>query len=263
MFTNRDTKKADLFYEEMKVKIHSLAPELYYNTISNRILTQSEFDELKIYYSQESLEQILPADSSLIKKANINNLFRVGLFSLLSASEMYVKQKRVYDNLTTNYLDIPETILDIKNYQDLKLLVNDAIFPNKKEKVIFKFAEWWQENESSLPEILLEDIANGRKKEIILRDKFAEQTPGFGYKCASLFMTFCGYENIAVLDIWCLRFMKSKGYKVKDITHGLTKKDYLSYEEKFYDIAQKLNLTPAKLHRLIWVKNSTWKKTKK
>jgi len=168
---------------------------------------------------------------------------------------MYIKHKKIYDNLTINELDTPEAILDPKNAESIYFLTGDAIFPRRKQERLFKFAEWWPK--SQLSELLLEDIANSRKKEFTLRDEFAKKAPGFGNKCASLFMTLCGYENVAVLDLWALRFM---GYEAEG---GLRQMDYLEKEEKFQEKAQSMDLTPAQLHRLIWCKNSTWKKVRR
>jgi len=212
------------------------------------ILTETDFENAQKVYEEQSIS---PVDES--------NIFRGGLYCILSAAQDYTNHVKIYNQLIKNGLDTPENILQSK--PKLKRIIKGTRFPNMKYGRVCDFSEWWPKSE--MAEKIMADIGNNRLEEYPIREQITEEAPGMSRKCTSLLLNKLGYENVVPIDLWVLRALSSWGYDVKisDYTtvSGLTKKEYLSYEDVFSDYAKKLNVSPAKLQAAIWAKYSLWK----
>jgi thermostable 8-oxoguanine DNA glycosylase len=213
--------------------------------------TEHDFRNAQILYEKEQIKPLTEA-----------NLFRASLYCILSAAENYTKLMRVYTTLLDNKIDTPENIAS--NRQTLDEIVGKSRKDKQKKHYIYDLACWWPG--SNLPKDIVEDAHNSRQKEFELRNGLAKDAPGLGYKCASLLIRMCGYENIVPVDIHVQRFLKEKGCAVRVTDYktqpGLTKKEYLEYEQMFTEIAKSRNITPAKFQYVLWVKRSSWNPTK-
>ena len=213
--------------------------------------TEQDFNNAQILYEKEQ-----------IKPLTEENLFRASLYCVLSAAENYTKLMRVYNSLLDNKLDSPENISS--NRQTLDEIVGKSRKDRQKKKCIYELSLWWPG--SDLPSQLVEDAQNSKQKECELRNGFAGKAPGLGYKCASLLMRMCGYENIVPVDIHVQRFLKKKGCDVRVTDYktekGLTKKEYLLDEQLFSEIAKSQGILPAKFQYVLWTKKSSFSITK-
>ena len=213
--------------------------------------TEYDFRNAQILYEKEQ-----------IKPLTEENLFRASLYCVLSAAENYTKLMRVYNSLLDNKLDSPESIAS--NRQTLDEIVGKSRKDTQKKKCIYELSLWWPG--SGLPKEIVEDAKNSRQKEFELRNSLAKDAPGIGYKCASLLIRMCGYENIVPVDIHVQRYLKEKGHDVRVTDYktqpGLTKKEYLLYEQLFSGIAKSQGIPPAKFQYVLWVKRSSWSITK-
>lgn len=216
----------------------------------------------EIFGPEHLHKAVVMYESDRIKELNNKEIFKTSLSSILSAGERYDKQIRVFKNLLLDGLDNPESI--IANAATVEFALKSSRYPNKKARKICEFAEWWLE--SSFGTRIISDLKTGKIDEFRIRDDFAENAPGIGYKIASLIADMCGYENVVPLDIWALRFLMTEGkpVRVPDYikTGGPKGQEYKTYEKYFSDIARDCNLSPAWLQRILWVKYSSWTKSR-
>jgi len=193
-----------------------------------------------------------------VSPVNKETMFHAGLYCILSASEIYTKQMRAYNDLFRYGLDKPEIIVNDKS--GLEYVLRIARFPNQKSSRVYNFAVWWLE--SNLPDKLIEDIAHDRKDEIEIRNELAKDCPGLSYKGASLYLGKFGYQQVVPLDIWMLRFLHDLGYDIPvpdyKTVSGLQKGEYLKGEKIFRKLAKKQNLTPMVYQCALWGKHSAW-----
>lgn|SRR3989338_1991557 len=83
------------------------------------------------------------------------------------------------------------------------------------------------------------------------REWLAENIKGLGYKESSHFLRNVGYTDLAILDRHIINLMLEHNllkYKPK----SLNKKNYLAIEQDFNSLANKLNMSPAKLDLYMW-----------
>ncbi len=217
-------------------------------------LTKKDYKASKVLYERE-----------LVDPLNLENMFRSGLYCILTARDTYTMLMRVYNGLLNRGLDTPEAIQ--KSKAELTAIVRNAGNHRRKETFIRGFADWWLESE--IPKELLEDAQGKREKEFELRNEIAKtkNAPGLGMKCASLFMRTCGYKNVAPIDIWMIKYLHDCGYSVdeKDLIHrrGVPKKYYLQYEKWLTEIAEKHDKEPGMYQLALWCKNASWKTRQK
>lgn len=216
------------------------------------LLTAEDFKNAKILLEQERINPV-----------NKENIFRAGIYCILSAAEQYQRHARIFERLLEEKLDTPERI--INNKERLAGMLKSTRFPNTKIERIRKYALWYPE--SDLPQKIIDDINNCRKDEFTLRNRLAEEAPGIWYKGASFLLTKCGYENVVPVDIWMIRFLRNEGYEIKmpdyATTSGPKPKDYLEYEKIISSIAKENNTAPAIFQSALWSKHSTWNKRKR
>ncbi|MCK4730007.1 MAG: hypothetical protein KAT28_01680 [Candidatus Aenigmarchaeota archaeon] len=191
----------------------------------------------------------------LIKPLTTNNLFRKGLYWILSGTENHKKQTILYNNLTLNF-NTPKSIL--ANKPEVHEIIKESRFPNRKEKFIAGFSEFYLE--SDLPEKILEDSYNGRQNGFELREELVKDAPGLGHKCGSGLLQSCGYNYLVMVDIWALRFLENYGYKVKipdyKTVGGITKKEYFEYENIISGMAKEYEVSPVVFQAAIWLNGS-------
>src|SRR5690349_11339741 len=94
----------------------------------------------------EERERISPLTS--------DNMFKGGVYCILSARELYLNQIRRLRRLEKNGLVTPKGV----NQSPDKVR---NILGNSKSKEIIKFADWWPE--SGLAEIIMKDISEGHE----------------------------------------------------------------------------------------------------
>ena len=210
-------------------------------------LTKKDFENARISFEQER-----------IRPLNLRNMFIGGRYCILSAADSYTKLKILDKDFTDRGLDTPISIT--RNEEDVREVLAKARFPNTKIERIMKFARWWPYSE--LPREIISDARRGRKQEFELRNQVAEEVPGMGYKCASLFMGMCGYRNVVSVDLWILRFLRDKGYDVEvpdfETIGGARRKEFLEYETLVARRAQRYDVPAGIFQRAVWTKRSYW-----
>jgi N-glycosylase/DNA lyase len=83
------------------------------------------------------------------------------------------------------------------------------------------------------------------------RNWLAENIKGIGYKEASHFLRNIGYDNIAILDRHIINLMLENNI-INEKPKTLNKKNYLEMEQKFLNLSEKINISPAKLDLMMW-----------
>jgi N-glycosylase/DNA lyase len=83
-----------------------------------------------------------------------------------------------------------------------------------------------------------------------VRDWLVENVKGIGFKEASHFLRNTGSKDVAILDRHILSLMIE--HKIIEKPKTLTPKSYLLIEKKFIKLANRLEITPAKLDLLMW-----------
>ncbi len=98
---------------------------------------------------------------------------------------------------------------------------------------------------------LLKSSKNGREIRELLSDSCSKyKVKGFGLKEASHFLRNIGFEDVAIVDRHIFRYLKEKGLLPDYKT--LTRKVYLTAEEKLQNICQKLGVSQAELDLYIF-----------
>lgn len=83
------------------------------------------------------------------------------------------------------------------------------------------------------------------------REWLVKNIKGLGYKEASHFLRNVGYKNLAILDRHILSLMKENDF-LKQMPKTLTRKNYLSIEKIFKNIAEIVNMSCAELDLYMW-----------
>ncbi len=90
-----------------------------------------------------------------------------------------------------------------------------------------------------------------QKGEHEAREWLVKNVKGLGYKEASHFLRNVGYKNLAILDRHILNLMKENDF-LKQMPKTLTRKNYLSIEKIFKNIAEIVNMSCAELDLYMW-----------
>lgn len=201
---------------------------------------------------------VMIQQSEQIRPITKENLFPASLYCILSASDTYKKQLRIYNRLLMRKLDDPKNIIAHK--KDLEMIIRTSRWGNNKLRFIYGSAVWWLK--SDLPQEIIKDANGSKEKEFELRKRIGDEWPGLWYKGASLLMGKLGYEHVVPIDIWMLRFLQDMGYDVRvsdyETESGLKPQEYFKYEKKFTNLAKKQGLTPMLYQCALWGKFSTW-----
>ncbi len=187
------------------------------------------------------------------------NMFKGIVYSILSSRENYQKQMMVFNRLMDHGLDNPESILG--NEKKLRGIVRKSGFHNQKIDAIYRLSQAWPK--SNLPEDILEDSENGRKKGFELRERIDKEVYGMGYKCASLFLRMCDYLDLAIIDRHVLEgieelasdFELPKDYKIR----GISDKKYLEIEEIIAKLAKENDIETAIMSMFFYYRDSQFK----
>ena len=223
--------------------------------MSDFIITEYDIKEAKRYYEQDRIKDIL-----------LEGLFRGMLYCFLSIGQLYKTQMMIYRDLINNNMDKLDFICG--NIPLLKTILLKARFPNSMLKYIFEFKNKWNNIHRHYFNFIIWDIKeNDKKFSYEIRDTLVKNIKGVGYKVASLFLDICGYNNISVIDIWSLRFLKEKGYiekiyygKKSGESRGISKNKYIEYENYMKIEADKYGYSVGFFQLLVWVKLSSWNK---
>jgi hypothetical protein len=213
-------------------------------------LTELDFIRGNLLKKEESIDPLNP-----------DTLFKAAVYTLLSASEDYERQVATYHALLKSHLDTPDSILTFPGLVS-RIIHSHASFRNQKVKRLNGLASWWKN--SDFADELIEDVNDGKTKEFELRDKLAGKNgpPGLADKCSSYLLYKAGYKNVAIMDIWALRFLDSYGENVRIPDYrrvsGPAGKKYRELEEIFRAIAKEKGVSPALLHATVWAKMSGW-----
>lgn len=217
--------------------------------MNNFIITQKDIQEAKRYYRLDK-----------VKRYTLSNLFKAAIYSILSTGQLYKTQKNIFHLLMENNFNSPSAILDNKDL--FRAIIYKTRFSKNIEKHILYLCNDWQIIEKLFFDII--SNCNGFKdKGYYFRDKLVKEIKGFGYKIASLFLNILGYWNIAVIDVWILRFLKEQGYDInynKVRKGGLSKGKYLLYEQYLKIMADKYDMPVGFFQCIIWCKYSSWNK---
>jgi N-glycosylase/DNA lyase len=136
----------------------------------------------------------------------------------------------------------------IKNSLDIKPLLRNKtrFYKNKSSYLIYNKARY---------DYIKNLVNNKNKKNIIknraIREELVAKVKGYGYKEASHFLRNIGYTNLAILDRHILKNLLSLGV-IKELPKSLSKKEYLSIENKFLHFAKKIKIPMDELDLLFW-----------
>ncbi len=191
-----------------------------------------------------------------LSKIDKGSLFLAGIYSILSNSQDFPTHYRTYCRMIDKGLDTPESIL--ARQKDLWNVIRITRFPNKKKKFMNSLADSWLD--SSIPEEILDDVNNGRKKGMHLRNLLADNVNGLGLKCASFVIQKAHYIEPVMIDIWVERYLESLGYAIEvadyRMNSGLKDDEYLHYEKIMTGFAESHGVTPVDFQAAVWSKLS-------
>lgn len=210
-------------------------------------ITKKDVEAAQFLYDREKIDPLTD-----------KNMFEGALYSLLTSGENYQNLIKRMDQLKRFKLNTPQGIQN--SGKDLTMILSKVRFPNRKERVVRELADWWITTD--IGKRIRKDVSGKKEEEFELRNELARKGPGLGYKCSSLFMRMCGYENIVPLDIWALRFLAQKGDSVRIPDHkteqGIKKKEYIEWEEIFSNYAREKGISPSWFQLALWCKVSVW-----
>jgi thermostable 8-oxoguanine DNA glycosylase len=213
------------------------------------------------YFSPSEIEkgrELLRTET--VTNATRDTVFQVGIHCIISASERWSNANAVHGRLMQNGFGHPNHAA--KNPRKLQSLLEGTRWPRRKFKYVTDFISWW--SETAIPQEIVNDLLDGRRREFELRNALAKSAPGISYKSASLLMMKLGYENVVPLDIWETRFLREIGCKIRvgdyKTTSGPKGAEYLAHEAVVLALARRESITPALFHATLWAKNSSWGK---
>jgi thermostable 8-oxoguanine DNA glycosylase len=208
----------------------------------------------------QEAERYLKQDS--VKEFSIDGLLKNYFYCLFSIGQLYKTQMKLYRMVVSNDLHI-SFMKNISDLLILKEIVRKTRFPKSIWNYILDFKENIEKHKELFREILWDmERKNGK----YFREQLVKNVKGFGWKIATFFLTLCGYVDMAVIDIWALRFLRDYiGYDIpvmydRKRTRQVDKKSYLQYEEYLRNEAKKYNLSLSLFQIIIWVKLSSWNK---
>jgi len=168
------------------------------------------------------------------KNKNNSAWFSELCFCILAANSKQKTSENIQKKLGSKLKTMPQ--------QELATFIRDNKhrFHNNKSKYIVEARRYSN----------VKKLING-KSESEARDWLADNIKGLGMKEASHFLRNTGSKDIAILDRHILSLMDNHNL-IDQIPTSLTKKHYLLIESKFIKLANKLQISPAKLDLLMW-----------
>ena len=91
-------------------------------------------------------------------------MYLAGLYVIISASENYTKQLKIYQN----FLDSGFASYNAMIKRGWGKLANEYRFTNSKKDRLKKYAKWWPKTD--MPERIMDDVSNKRKSGYELRN---------------------------------------------------------------------------------------------
>jgi|APSaa5957512622_1039677.scaffolds.fasta_scaffold00347_3 N-glycosylase/DNA lyase len=152
-------------------------------------------------------------------------------FCILTANSKAATALKIQEELNTCFHSASET--KIKSC----IIKHKHRFHNNKTKYILEARKYKN----------IRDIITKQEKP---REWLVNNIKGLGYKESSHFLRNVGYTNYSILDRHIINLMKEHNLIETEIT--LNKTVYLQIEKIFIKLANKLNVTPAKLDLLMW-----------
>ena len=256
-------------------------PLVEYGRMVHVKLTGEDLEDITLHKRAEEIW-----GKELIRPLNGENLFVAAIYALLSARENVPHLNFMMNELKRNGIITPQ---DIRQQEEaVKLIV-----PGDKARFMKKMSNWWEQK--NLSKRIIEDYNGPRINAVNFREEFKEGRTGLGNKCSSLFLRMVGYEDIAPIDIWAIRYLRDKGYNVfnpdKNDMSGATKRrapkpmpfqrkfgffektksmrryyqtaptdnEYRKYESWLAKEGRNYGFSVAKFQCLLWAKYSTWK----
>jgi len=172
----------------------------------------------------------------------------------LSHRETFDKHKKQFNDFLNADLNTAGKIL--ANKEVAERILDKYGFSSHKKKAVISIAENW--NRLNITNKMKKD--KKKQKGFEIREKLVENMHGVGYKFASLFIRMSGYENLVPVDTWAIQYVESRGFVNRNLTSGLTPKQYITYEKKLIDYAQQFGVSPALFQATIYARFSTWGK---
>ena len=168
------------------------------------------------------------------KKSN-NELFKELCFCILTANYSAEPAIKIQNEINNGFITFTKSQL-VKKLKSL-----GHRFPNKRAEYILEA----RKHKNSLKKII-----RTSQNEFELREWIVENIKGLGFKESSHFLRNIGYENCALIDCHIVDLLVK--YKIIKKPKTLTKNKYLEIEQTLAEIAQKSNLTQAKLDLYLW-----------
>jgi thermostable 8-oxoguanine DNA glycosylase len=176
------------------------------------------------------------------------------LYSILSLREKFDQHKKQFNEFLCNDYWTAQSILE--NRVGVEKILKRYGFQDRKIQSVFSSAEEWPK--MNITKRMREDKNKGLGE--IIRKEIDDRMYGVGYKFASLFIRMSGYEDIAPIDNWATMYLESRGVTGRHARSGLKPKQYVVYENKLREYAERFNVSVALFQATIYATWSTWKK---
>lgn len=174
----------------------------------------------------------------IVENGTEEDLFCELCFCILTANYTSEGGIRIQKEIGNGFIQLEESELAAK----LKKLGHR--FPNARAKYIVKAREHFGKLKTSL------NLKQSKKTAKQVREFFAENIYGLGYKEASHFLRNIGIFDVAILDFHIIDILVE--YAVIERPKTLTKKKYLEIEQKLGELATKVDLSHGELDFYLW-----------
>jgi len=158
----------------------------------------------------------------------IESVFYTLCFAICTPQTKYINNRRVNDALIENDF-YRKDILQLE-----KIVKPVRFYRNKARYLLYAKRDF--------KEVL--SVLGSMRDTTAKRNRIAEIVIGAGMKVASEFMRDIGYNDLAILDVHILKYMKRNPPR--------NQKEYLQLEKEFCEIAKRKGLSPGKFDSAIW-----------
>lgn len=170
-----------------------------------------------------------------LDKKSSDEIFSELCFCIMTANFNAERSINIQNSIGSGFYDLPEQQL----IEKLKALGHR--FPETRGKYIV---------EARKHKDSLKDRIKSFKQEHELRDWLVRNVKGIGYKEASHFLRNIGFTSLAIIDFHIVDVLVNHGLIERPKT--LTPKKYLKIEQVLKQVAERTNLTLAKLDLYLW-----------
>ena len=203
---------------------------------------KSRLNEFSTFYNN-SVSWYFENKNMVLKSVDITDnerIFEELTFCLLTANTSAVMGLKGVD--AVRHVLINGTYEQIKD----KLVSVGYRFPNKRAEYIIEAREKFKK-EFDFDFKRLIDGKDPKK----VREFFASNVKGLGYKESSHFLRNIGVFGLAILDKHIIRTMHEYGL-INDVPKSLNKKRYLEIEKKYIKFADSISINMDELDLLLW-----------